>query len=187
MALEKDIFTTLSAPTYYPLQTKIGYCWPEQVRLIVETNEKSQHKHESFYTDTLLQKFIWGMMPRQIIKILKKYWFHPKIWFLKWKKEDKLSILKHKLQAWPIVLMITHAYDAKKRFNLLRALWFHHYISIWWYNEKDQVFYVYDSSIATTIRKDIPIWNTTFSYNEIIRYGKYPVLWLVRNLYISMW
>lgn len=187
MNLHKDIFTILNAPTYYPLQTKIGYCWPEQVRLIVEANYNLKSKNEGFYTSTLLQKLIWGMMPRQILKILKKHWFRPKIGFLKWKKHDKISFLKKKLQIWPIVLMITHAYNSKTRFNLLRALWLHHYISIWWYNEKDQVFYVYDSSISTNIRSDIPIWNTTFSYNEIIMYWKYPVLWLVRNLYISIW
>jgi hypothetical protein len=83
-------------------------------------------------------------------------------------------------------LMITHAYDAKIRFNLLRALRFHHYISIWWYNEKERIFYAYDSSIATNLRKDIPIWNTTFTYDEIIRFWKFTVIWLVRNLYISL-
>jgi len=186
MTLVQEIFTILNSPTYYPLQTKMGYCWPEQIKVIIESHGKSYYKNEIFYTDTLLQKIVWGMLPWQILKLLKKYWFHAKVWFLKWKKDQKISYLKHKLQAWPIVLMITHAYDAKIRFNLLRALWFHHYISIWWYNEKEEIFYVYDSSISTKIRKDIPIGNTTFTYDELIRYWKFPVFWLVRNMYISL-
>ena len=186
MTIFQDIFTTLNAPTYYPLQTRIWYCWPEQIKIIVESTWKSYYRHESFYTDTLLQQIIWGMMPWQILKLLKKYGFHAKIGFLRGKKENKIDQLKNKLKAWPVILMITHAYDAKIRFNLLRALRFHHYISIWWYNEKERIFYAYDSSIATNIRKDIPIWNTTFTYDEIIRFWKFTVIWLVRNLYISL-
>ncbi len=186
MTLFQDIFTVLKSPTYYPLQTKIGYCWPEQIKIIVEANGKSHYKHTSFYTDTLLQKYLGGMMPWQILKLLKKYGFHPKIGLLKGKKKHKIEQLQHKLQAWPVILMIAHAYNEKTRFHLLRALWYHHYISIWGYNEKERIFYAYDSSIATTIKKDIPIGNTTFTYDEIITYGKFPVLWLVRNLYISL-
>lgn len=186
MTIYQEIFTTLNAPTYYSLQTRIWYCWPEQIKAIVESDWKSLYKHQSFYTNTILQQSIWGMMPWQILKLLKKYGLHPKIGFLKGKKEAKIDQLKNKLKAWPVILMISHAYDAKVRFNLLRALWFHHYISIWWYNEKEGIFYAYDSSVATNIKKDIPIGNTVFTYNEIIRYWKYTVIWLVRNLYISL-
>ncbi len=62
MTLVQDMYTILNAPTYYPLQTKIWYCWPEQVKLIIESSWRSYYKNEVFYTDTLLQKIIWGML-----------------------------------------------------------------------------------------------------------------------------
>ena len=54
------------------------------------------------------------------------------------------------------------------------------------YNEKEQIFYAYDSNPDRAVEKNIPIGNSVFEYKDIITYGKYPVAGLLRNMYISL-
>ncbi|HCB52166.1 TPA: hypothetical protein DEP21_06470, partial [Patescibacteria group bacterium] len=70
----QDIFTVLSAPTYYPLQTKMGYCGPCQIKTIIETKTK-EDKIEKFYTNTLREEVVGGMSPLSVYKSLRKYGF----------------------------------------------------------------------------------------------------------------
>ena len=181
----QDIFTLLTAPTYYPLQTKMGYCWPCQVKTIIETKTK-EDKVERFYTTTLRERVVWGMSPFSIYKILRKYGFHAKIGFLKGQTQHKVEYIKRKLATGPVILLVFNAPKANERFAIFRALFKHHYISVRWYNDTTQEFYIYNSNPKKEVRKDIPIGNQVFTYKEIIQLGKYTGLWLVRNLYISL-
>ena len=86
-----------------------------------------------------------------------------------------------------MILIIWHAYKGKKDFNFLKAIGVQHYMSIWWYDDNQEIFYVYDSwAPKRLIRKDLPIWNIALKYKDLIKYRKFWWFMIKKFFYISI-
>lgn len=70
----------------------------------------------------------------------------------------------------PVMLTIGNGYTSNGSYSRLKAHLVGHWITLWGYDDAKQVFYVYDSCIPLERHtKDIPIGNTTRTYDQIRR------------------
>ena len=56
------------------------------------------------------------------------------------------------------------------KFNLLQALIIGHWVSLWGFDDKKKVFYLYDSAVPLKEwKKNLPIGNVIRSYDNVLR------------------
>lgn len=172
----------------YHQQKRFGWCGMYTLKNIIESFQEEIDLTIHDYAPTFWNKISWFMLPYTVIKVLQKHWFtvnkwrHKQKWF-----DNKISFLKNLLLKWPVILVIWHAYKSKKQFSLIKAVSVQHYISLRWYNDQDEVFYVYDSwTPSRLIRKDLPIWNIAIKYKDIIKYRKFWWFLLKNYFYIHV-
>lgn len=118
--------------------------------------------------------------PVQLCSKWKQLWLNADL-FSAWSIEK----IRNNLKEWKIsILLIAHAYDDNGFwFNFFKALFFQHYISIWWCDDKG--FFVYDSSIKKN-ESCLSIWNIYIKNELLLRCWKRWWLWLYNNVFISI-
>lgn len=88
---------------------------------------------------------------------------------------QKLELLKSLLaRDLPVMLRIGNGYFKSKQYNPFLGKILGHWITLWSYDDKKGVFYVYDSGLSKkywTVNK--PIGNTVRTYGEILRDWKF--------------
>ncbi len=171
----------------YHKQKKLVWCGMYTIKNVVESYKEDVNLKIKKYGLTNRNRFSWLMLPWSVLKMLKRHWLKASIGRYKTRCTDcKINFLKQLLHTWPIVLVIWHAYKWKKDFNIIKAVGMQHYVSLWWYNNHEEVFYIYDSwAPKRLIRDDLPIWNIALKYKDIIRCRRY--WWFSkRNTYISI-
>jgi hypothetical protein len=77
--------------------------------------------------------------------------------------------LKENLKKWPIILLVANGQTKRKRFSRWRALTHWHYVSLWWYNEKKKIFYVYDSNTKRQTQGEVLEWTLRVPYKYILK------------------
>lgn len=172
----------------YYQQKRFAGCGMYTLKNIIESLKNEIDLTIKDYAPTFWNKLSWFMLPWTIIKVLSKYWLQAKRWRckIKW-KINKMNFLKTLLHDWPVILVIWHAYKGKKDFNLLKAVSVQHYVSLRWYDDQKEVFYVYDSSSPKRlIRKDLPVWNIELKYKDLIKYRKFGWFAIKKFFYISI-
>lgn len=172
----------------YHQQKKLTWCGMYTLKNIIESffYEKDLKIHD--YAPTIRNKISWFMLPWTVIKVLKDFWIKNHVWKCteRWIK-NKIEFIKKELKTWPLILVIWHAYKWKKNFNLLKAVWMQHYISIRWYDNDKEIFYVYDSSAPNRlIEKNIPIWNMSLKDKDLIKCRSFWWFLIKRFFYISI-
>ncbi len=92
--------------------------------------------------------------------------------------ENKLNLLKKLLSKnMPVMLLIGNGYTKNGKFNFLRAQIVSHWITLWGFDDKKKIFYVYDSAVPKKLYdKNIPIGNKKRTYLEILRDWKGSLL-----------
>ncbi len=85
--------------------------------------------------------------------------------------KERLEILKNNLRKNHLVILrIGNGYMQNGKFNYMRALLIGHWISVWGFDDKKRIFYLYDS--ATPIKswkKNLPVGNVTRTYETVLR------------------
>jgi hypothetical protein len=83
---------------------------------------------------------------------------------------ERISLLKSLLSKnTPVMLRIGNGYLSDK-YNPIVGKLLSHWITLWGYDDKEQLFYIYDSALPEKFRlKNIPIGNTVRTYKEILR------------------
>ena len=172
----------------YHQQKKFAWCGMYTLKNVIESFQDDIDLTIKDYAPTFWNKISWFMLPWTIVKMLKKYWLKIDKWRFKTKWiNNKTEFLKKLLHKWPVILVIWHAYKWKKDFNLLKAVSVQHYMSLRWYNDKKWIFYIYDSwAPKRLIKKDLPVWNITLKYRDLIKYRKFWWFMVKKYLYISI-
>ena len=85
--------------------------------------------------------------------------------------EAKTHVLEQLLtKGNPVMLSVGNGYLPNGTYNPIKGRIFGHWITLWGYNDKKQIFYVYDSAVPREKHnKKIPIGNTKRTYTEILR------------------
>lgn len=85
------------------------------------------------------------------------------------------------------MLLIANAYGGGKRSKWVHTLYRRHYITLWGYDERKQIFFIYDSNTKKRIFPDMPIGNSYLTYKELVRYRSIGATRMVRSYGISIW
>jgi len=85
--------------------------------------------------------------PKFIKKILEKYGFSCQIKkAINFSYKDKIRLLKKELNKdHPVILLIGNGYSHNGKYSWIRQQLIPHWITIYGYNDKEKVFYIYDS------------------------------------------
>lgn len=109
--------------------------------------------------------------------------------------EAKLDLLKTNLaEDKPVMVRIGNGYILTNKYNPVLGKIIGHWITLWGYDDQNQIFYVYDSGLLRKYwNKTIPIGNTTRTYQEVLRdwdFGRFqPWYWFItseNNTYIKI-
>ncbi len=168
-------------PEWFPLRNrKIWWCAHYSLKAVIEWKKKIKRPIEEYSADWRSRN-TYLMTPWWITKVLKKYKLEYTI--IKAKtltKDERLFLLKNNLKQWPIILLVANWQTKKKWFSRKRALTHRHYITLWWYDEKNKYFYVYDSNTKRKTETDIMKWTIKVPYKYIL---KERWIWVSKIIY----
>lgn len=124
------------------------------------------------------------MTPRSLLAVLRKHGLECKVLRCRFMRKDKrLECLKKEILDWPVVLAVANWLTKKKYFSRMKALMHWHYISLWWFDDVESCFYVYDSSSVREVDKDLKIWTIKIPYMYILKSWS---LWFYK-IFSSFW
>ena len=125
---------------------KFWTCAHHSLKAVIEW-KNGENKSLTSYAPDWWSRLTYLMTPWGLLKVLRKNNLEYSVLKTKWLKgEEKLQVLKDHLKKWPIILLIWNWQTKKKLFVRKRAMTHRHYVTLRWYNDKERVFYVYDSN-----------------------------------------
>ena len=170
-------------PDWFPLrERKFWWCAHYSLKAVIEWEKNIEKPIEDYSSDRWSRK-TYLMTPRGIKKVLKKYGLNYKILNArKLNDDERLFLLKQNLKDGPIILLIANGQTRKKRFSRSKALTHWHYVSLWWYNDKKKVFYVYDSNTKRKTQYNEKPWILEVPYKYILKEWR---IWVSRVIFSS--
>lgn len=168
-------------PEGFPLrERKIWWCAHYSLKAVIEWKRKKIKDIEDYSSDWRSRN-TYLMTPRWMKKVLKKY--NLKYSILNGRKlndNERLFLLKQNLKNGPIILLIANWQTKKKRFHRWKALIHWHYVTLWWFNEKKKIFYVYDSNTKRSLWKK---WTLEIPYKYVLKEWKFWVSRIIFSCY----
>lgn len=177
----------IDGPKIYPRQTVRRYCGMFAVQSIVERFGWSP-KTVFDYASNIFTHWHGLTFPGGVQSVLRRYGFvSQSISYRSHQTFEKLSALKESLRRWyPIVALIWAGYKKVGEFSIWKAMIFQHYVTIWWYDDSKQVFYVYDSWKYLERHDNLPVWTVAMSYDDFLRYWNRWGVGFYKNLAIHV-
>src|SRR3989344_5428262 len=131
-----------------------------------------------------------------LVDILKSYGLNARVGYAEnLSDQEKLDLLKTNLaEDKPVMVRIGNGYILSNKHNPVLGKIVGHWITLWGYDNENQIFYVYDSGLLRKYwNKSIPIGNTTRTYQEILRdwnFGGFQLwYWFItrkNNMYVKV-
>jgi len=168
--------TLTRAPKEY-LEQGLTQCGAYSVKAILSAYGKDDKNHPREYQPNFLAKYTgieFGLISWP--KILQSYGISAQRGDTKnLSDEQRIELLKKIIDEDKIVMLrIGNGFSKSGKYNSFVASFLGHWITLWGYNDKEKVFYIYDSYISLKRHdKTIPIGNVKRTYAEIVRdWGK---------------
>jgi len=161
-------------PKEYLKQGKV-HCGVYTAKAVLEAFGKGVHRNPREYHVSFLNKITGCMFRDQdLVNVFKKYGLQTKVKCAKnLEGEQKLQVLKKTLlNNRPIPVFISNGYKYTKNgieYSELKSFLVGHIISVWGYNDKEKVFYIYDSAVPKSHYDKISIGNIKRTYKEFLR------------------
>ncbi|MDP4011886.1 MAG: hypothetical protein Q8P72_06730 [Candidatus Roizmanbacteria bacterium] len=177
------------------LKQGMVHCGVYTAKAILEAYGKGIHRDPRKYHVNFINKISGAMFRSQdLINVFQKYSLNLKAVCAKDCDDSrKLSILKKLLlKDTPIPVFVGNGYTYAHRmvsYSRVKALLVGHIISIWGYDDNENVFYLYDSAVSKEYYdKDIPIGNVKRTYQDFLRdwKGAFHRRWLVPYTYLEI-
>lgn len=166
----ESFFISKTPPEWFLLRNrKIWWCAHYSLKAVIEWKKKKARPIEEYSCDWWSRN-TFLMIPWWIKRVLKKYNLNYDV--LKVKKmnnDEKLKLLKNNLRQWPIILLVANWQTKKKWFSWWKALTHWHYITLWWYDDKNEIFYVYDSNTKRKTQQSVVKWTLKVPYKYILK------------------
>ena len=161
-------------PKEYLKQGKV-HCGVYTAKAVLEAFGKGTYKNPVEYHVNFLNKITGCMFRNQdLVNVFNKYGLKTKFECAKnLEGEQKLQVLKKTLlNNKPIPVFISNGYKYTKNeieYSEFKSFLVGHIISVWGYNDKEKVFYIYDSAVPKSHYDKIPIGNIKRTYKEFFR------------------
>lgn len=172
--VNEDLFLVLSKPPEgFPTRKSgvIGTCAMHALKALIEGYDPSTVQQVKAYARDVFSKISGFMLPFSVTRVLRKHHIPYETFSARgYSYQQKVNILKNKLKTGPILLLIANAYGSGENPSVPRSLLHWHYITLRGYDEKKQVFFIYDSNTKKRKFSNLPIGNSRFTYQELIRY-----------------
>jgi len=165
----------------------ITHCGAYSVRAILSAFGRDDKKHPEDYHNNLLGKLTGLTLGKNYWpKIINKYGISTEFKSVKnLPNVEKIELLKTLLlENTPIMIRIGNGYFRNKKYNPFLGKIITHWITLWGYDDKEGIFYVYDSGLTRNLYDDVPIGNTKRTYDEILRDWNFGA-WQFWTWYIS--
>ena len=144
------------------------YCGGYTIKAILSAYKLDDGRKPNEYLPSL-KKSLGFTTPKIIQRVLKTYRINSQI-----KNADKLSdkekieLIKNEINKnHPVVLLIGNGYSKKGKYSWLQQQLIAHWISVWGYNNRKELFYIYDSYAHR--KKNISIGNVQRTYQQLLR------------------
>ncbi len=145
---DQDFFLILQTPPegFIHRKEKFWTCAHHSLKAVIEGKTWKQKPIISYSCDRR-SRLTYLMTPWGIMKVLRKNGIkYQSIKAKRMSDEERLVFLKQHLRTWPLILLIGNGMTKKGGFSWRKSLHYWHYITLWGFNDKEQVFYVYDSN-----------------------------------------
>ncbi len=164
-------FIVSKSPQQY-LPQGLGHCSVYCVKAILSAYGLDNKKHpKEYHTNWLSQITGITFGGQYVIKILKSYGIPAEMDTAKnCSDSDKIKQLEKIISNnTPAMLRIGNGYVTNK-YNPIIGKLIMHWITLWGYDRRKKIFYVYDSGLPKKYwNKNLPIGNTLRTYKEILR------------------
>lgn len=157
-------------PEWFLLRTrKVWGCAQYSLKAVIEWKKNIKNPIQRYSADWR-SRTTYLMVPWWIKRVLKKYKLKYEVLNAKKLSDDeKLNLLRNNLRKGPIILLIANWQTRKKRFSWWKALTHWHYVTLWWYDDKNQFFYVYDSNTKRKTQQHLMKWTLKIPYKYILK------------------
>lgn len=163
------VITQTPAEWFILRNRKIWGCAHYSLKAVIEWKKKTTRPIEEYSSDWWSRN-TYLMTPWWIKRVLKKYNLKYEVLRVRKLDEDwKLKLLKENLKKWPIILLVANWQTKRKWFILWKALTHWHYITLRWYDDKNQIFYVYDSNTKRKTQQYVMKWTLKVPYKYILK------------------
>ena len=154
------------------LQQKLRYCGGYVIKGILSAYNLDDGRHPKKYLPIIqrLNLKSFGMTtPIVISKSLEKYGLSALIKRAnKFSDSKKIKLIKNELNKdHPVILLIGNGYSHNGKHYPIGRYLFAHWITIWGYNDNEEVFYIYDSFYHKKDR--MPVGNVKKTYPQVLR------------------
>ena len=173
------------------LQQGMRHCGGYTVKAILSAYNLDDGRHPRGYILPLIKRLRdFGLVsPEMVSKELEKYIYSAPI-----KQANKLSdggkinqIKKEINKNHPVILLIGNGYSPQGKYSWLQQQFVRHWISVWGYDDKQNVFFIYDSFVDKQNYDKVPIGNVKRTYKQVLRDWKGVFYLRFRNfLYIPV-
>lgn len=158
-------------PKEYLKQGGPSHCGMYAIKGILSAYGLDTYQDPKDYHPNFVGKITGATLPWTFSQVLNKYGLNAEIKLAQGSKEDKIGLLKillHKNNS--IVLLIGNGYRQDGNYSSFKAKLVSHWITLWGYDDKERVFYVYDSAVPKDrYDRDIPTGNKKRKYDDVIR------------------
>ncbi len=176
------INTISKIPKEY-LKQGLGGCGAYSVKAILSAYDKDDERSPYDYCPNLLLKYTRAPTASiKWVKVLQSYGINAQSGNAKHLSDkERIDLLKNLIDKnTPVMLRVGNGYLPNGKYSNLIASFIGHWITIWGYDNREQVFYIYDSCVSLNKHnKTIPVGNTKRTSEEVLRdWGKgFPWLW----------
>lgn len=182
-------YILLIKPKEYMVQEGPGHCGAYSVKGILSAVGKDSKDHPKEYHLFWLGRLTGGTFGKNYwINVLEHYGINAEFKTAKdLPSDEKINLLKTLLnQETPVMIRIGNGYFRSNKYNPKLGKIITHWITLWGYDERKKVFYVYDSGLTKNLYdKSIPTGNTKRTYDQILRdwsFGQWqPWCWYISS------
>ena len=166
------------------LEQGMRYCGGYTIKAILSAYGLDDNRDPKEYLP-FLWKSLGFTTPNVIQNVLRGYGIRSQIIIISNLPDNKkLEIIKKELDKnHPVILLIGNGYSKEGKYSWLKQKLAGHWISVWGYDNKKKLFYIYDSY---SHKKNIPpIGNVKRTYSQLLRDWK-GAIYTKSYLYISI-
>ena len=158
-------------PAWFPKRSKrdTWTCANYTLKAVIEAKTWEIKKLKD-YADWWWSYISNFMTPWSLTSVLKRYKIQYKVLKCRFvEKTERLRLLKEEILDGPVILAIANGLTKNKYFSWEKALTHWHYISLWWFDDEEKCFYVYDSSCVREVDPELKVWTVKVPYKYVLK------------------
>lgn len=152
------------------IQQGMRHCGGYTIKAILSAYNLDNGRHPKKYLPPKI-KSLGFTTPKLIQETLKHYGLDAPIKRAnKFSDDKKIRSIKRELDKdRPVILLIGNGYSPIGNFSELRMNCVSHWITVWGYDDKEKVFFIYDSYVDPKSYDTIPSGNVKRTYEQVLR------------------